>query len=536
MPLVLLIFLISIPTVIYLIKLQEKDNLDVAKDYKTIKKILIKYKKENPQKSVNIKELDKYLKENEKINWSNYKITMDEKFLAVRDLTKKQIDDLIKNLDVPYKINDNTLYISFINSISKIEPKAVITMIPNQEILTTTTIKWDYQDSICEDNEIKDLEWKNKKERYDEPGSYKVSLRIQDKNGNWSNWSSKKLQVKEIKGIKDIAIGESSFYIIGNNGKVKVLGNNTNGQLGVDIDYCPEEFVESDKIKNVFQLASGKDHNIFLTHNKKIYGIGRNHRGQLGVGDEINSYIPVEIKGVPSPIQVAVGKDFSAALTAQGLVYVWGNNKDGQLGDLNLPFRSLPFQLKDVKNIKQISLGYNHGLALCYDGLIIAWGNNSHGQLGMGIKCKSSEPIVTTKIQNAVYVSSGKEFSLAVTNDGKLYGWGKADLGQLGLDEKSDILFPRQIAEIKDVEYISSKDSFVLALKKDKTVWTWGTYNFNNEIPNTIYTPKKIEDIKYVNNIAAGYNNALVLTTENKVISWNKDLDKKNILFKYNDN
>ncbi len=527
----ILIFLILILVTLYYAVLHKKRKLNVMQDYKIIKEAYKKYKKEKGIENFDIKELNNYLKRGEKINWNRYEITKDKTFLVVTGVKEKDIKEITKEIKLPYKIKEEKIYISFMSNNSSVEPVAVITMIPMEGILTTTVIKWNCNHSICEGNKINKVEWENKKDRYEEEGAYRVGLRIQDKNGNWSEWTFIQFDVKEIKGIKDMVSGEKSIYIIQNNGKVKGMGDNLNGQLGIETNNTPHKFVESEKMKNVFQLSSGKDHTLFLTHDRKIYGIGRNHKGQLGTGDEVNRYTPTEIKGVPSPTQVCAGKDFSAAVSAQGNVYIWGNNKEGQLGDLDIGHRVLPYKLKNVKNVKRISLGESHGLALCYDGTIIAWGGNNHGQLGNGIKEKYSEPVVTTNIHNADYVWAGKGYSFAITKDGSLYGWGRSHLAQLGLEGSSNILFPQLISNMKNVECVKSHNFFVLALKKDGTVWTWGTYDFKEEIKNTIILPEKIKDIKYVKKITLSSDKAFVLTSEDEIISWDKTMVKKPIPF-----
>lgn len=498
-----------------------KENLNIVDDYNNIKEALKKYKQNNIIKNVEIADLKPYLKDSEAIDLERYFISNDNKYLVIKKPNKKERIKAVEELNIPYKIKNENLYLSFIKVISKIEPKAAIDMSPSEDILTTTTIKWSHEHSICEGGEIYSVEWRNMQERYEKPGSYEVNLRIEDKNGNWSEWESKPFKVKEVKGIKDIVIEADSIYVIQNNGGVQVAGDNANGQLGMDINSNTDDFIESEQLKNVYELAAGKDYALMLTYDKKIYGIGRNHLGQLGTGDQINTHVPIEIKGVPDPRHISTGKNFSAALTINGNVYVWGSNNYGQLGCDDLSNKLLPFKLDKVKNVKQVSLGYNHGLALCYDGSVIAWGNNAHGQLGIGLKNKCFEPTMTSGIQNVIYVCAGKEFSLAVTADGKIHGWGKNNLGQLAIESKSDVVFPTEIKGIKDIEYVSARDTFILALKKDGTVWHWGTCIYDEEEPSIITSPQKISNIKYIKKISAGDTKGLLLTTEDEVVLLN---------------
>lgn len=72
------------------------------------------------------------------------------------------------------------------------KPTAVITHSPNM-IFIGKTIQWSYINSIDPDGDgIARIEWGgDKKNVYDKEGNYNIKLRVQDKEGNWSDWAEK---------------------------------------------------------------------------------------------------------------------------------------------------------------------------------------------------------------------------------------------------------------------------------------------------------------------------------------------------------
>lgn len=69
-------------------------------------------------------------------------------------------------------------------------PVAVITMTPNSNITTSTTVTFSYTNSYDPDGDaIVQAEWQNKQSTYSK-GTHTVRLRVKDANGLWSDWTS----------------------------------------------------------------------------------------------------------------------------------------------------------------------------------------------------------------------------------------------------------------------------------------------------------------------------------------------------------
>ncbi len=85
----------------------------------------------------------------------------EERFLIVHKAGKLDYEKFIDMVGGSSYFEDDTLYLSFLKfKVSEVDPVAVIKMFPNKDIRTTTHIEWNYQDSITEGNEIKEVEWK----------------------------------------------------------------------------------------------------------------------------------------------------------------------------------------------------------------------------------------------------------------------------------------------------------------------------------------------------------------------------------------
>lgn len=80
-------------------------------------------------------------------------------------------------------------------------PVAVITMTPNSDITTDTTVTFSYGDSYDPDGDaIVEVQWENKKTKYT-AGTHTVKLRVKDAYGLWSNWTAVTFTVKEFTAI-----------------------------------------------------------------------------------------------------------------------------------------------------------------------------------------------------------------------------------------------------------------------------------------------------------------------------------------------
>jgi len=510
----------------------EKIDIDeVINDFRVLRTAFMHFKKEEKGLCEELKFLIPYMKEERDIDWSRYSITIDQKYMVVKDAKTVSTEELIKRLGSTTLVKNNKVYLSFgsVNTISKVQAVASFRIIPADGFTTTTSIEYDYSASIAEDSEISDVEWKDMQPRYSEPGIKKIKLRIQDKNGNWSDWAEQQIVVKEVKGIKAIATGHDSVFVVHRNGKSDGFGRNDFGQLGLGQGGAVARRKMLNMIDNAEQIDAGEHHTIILTYDKKVMTVGRNNFGQLGLGDRTDVINPKQIWGLENINQISAGDNFGAALTSAGHVYTWGNNEYGQLGIEPSYFKEIPTRVEGIENIKAISCGSTHMLALGFDGIVYSWGDNRSGQLGHGYKGKHNEPLVTT-IAGIKGICAGRGFSLAITEAGKIKSWGMNSKSQLGIVGESEMLFALEITDLKNIVELCTKGNFTVARSDIGQVWTWGHYSgVDDDYPTK---PVCVGDLKYIKSVAATTDSGYAVTDKDDVIRWDRNIAKtENVLF-----
>ena len=510
----------------------EKIDIDeVINDFRVLRSAFIQFKKEDKGLCEDLKTLIPYMKEKRNIDWDRYSISIDQKYMIVKEANRIDTETIIKRIGGASFAKGSRLYLSFssINTISKVEPVAKFRVIPAEGYTTTTRIEFDYSASVTEDNEIQEVKWENMQNRYAEPGIKKIKLKVQDKNGNWSEWAEEQIVVKEVKGVKAISAGYDSVFIVHNNGRADGFGRNDFGQLAMG-DTVPAARRKTLRlIDNADMIASGEFHTVILTNDRKVYTCGRNHFGQLGLGDRTDSVSPKQIWGLESIKQVSAGENFAAALSTSGHVYTWGNNEYGQLGTEPSYFKEIPAKVEGIENIKAISCGSTHMLALGFDGNVYAWGDNRNGQLGLGFKGKNHEPIVTT-VAGMKGICAGRGFSLAITEAGKVKVWGMNSKNQLGIVGESEILFPQDLLDVKTIAELSTNGNFVVARDDIGQVYTWGHYSgIDDDYP---MKPVRVGELKYIKSVAATTDAGYAVDEKGEVLRWDRNLGKiENVLF-----
>lgn len=357
------------------------ESIDIIGDYKAIKRAMLLFKKDNINRIESIQQLERYVEEGTQINWKRYAITPDEKYLVVGRVANLDCQSLIDLVGGASRKEGDKLYLSFLKfKVSEVEPRAVITMYPDRGITTTTPVEWSSTGSVAEGSDIRQEEWENKKAIYSEPGPQKVSLRIMDRNENWSEWTSVEFEVTEVGGVKEFKAGADFLLVVFNSGRVSAIGGNRFGQLGNGAQSPLKELSSVGAYENIEQVACGESHVLSKDHQGKISSVGSNDFGQLGLGNRLNVRSPQKLWGLERVKQLAAGKDYSAAVLMTGAVLTWGNNEHGQLGEDKPLYQELPRRVKNISNVKSVSLGHTHMVCVHYDGSVTAWGTTPGGR------------------------------------------------------------------------------------------------------------------------------------------------------------
>lgn len=93
-----------------------------------------------------------------------------------------------------YQEPDENFFLGY----DKVKPTAVISVTPQNNILTTTNLVWSYGESTTLNGySVVDAEWENALSNYSVAGTYEVKLRVKDSRGLWSAWVSKVISVEK---------------------------------------------------------------------------------------------------------------------------------------------------------------------------------------------------------------------------------------------------------------------------------------------------------------------------------------------------
>ncbi len=213
----------------------------------------------------------------------------------------------------------------------------------------------------------------------------------------------------EAKGgsIIDAAASKNSRCVAFNNGQVKCWGNNSAGQLGLELIGTnskgdnPSEmganlpFVDLGTGFNVAELTGGENFFCARSTQGDIKCWGENIYGQLGLGDTANRGINsgdmgnslpiVNLGGARKALKISAGSSHICALSTDDSFQCWGDNQYGQIGQgatPNLTSPPSPLTLPIGRTVVDFSLASNHTCVILDNDDVFCWGLGSSGQLG----------------------------------------------------------------------------------------------------------------------------------------------------------
>ena len=248
-------------------------------------------------------------------------------------------------------------------------------------------------------------------------------------------------------GIRKVAAGGYHSLFAKTDGSLWAMGANFSGQLGdktYNNQYFPEEIASS----QVFFIAGGIGHSLFGEFHEPIgpgslWVMGDNSDGQLGMAPTIyGTNSPQEILSsvidVGAVNAVAAGAYHSVFIRPGGSLWTVGYDFYGQLGDGNshiytgVSQQNTPQEIVS-SNVTAITAGLNATLFIESDGSLWGMGNNGAGQLGPAADPYAQAVPIEIVASNVTAVAEGNTFTLFIESDGSLWGMGENPSGQLGL-------------------------------------------------------------------------------------------------------
>jgi len=236
-----------------------------------------------------------------------------------------------------------------------------------------------------------------------------------------------------------IACGTFHTAILLNNGTVRTVGLNSDGQLGVNDVVTRSTVVTVLNISSqAIAVACGAYHTAILLNNGTVRTIGRNNFGQLGVNDVVTRSTVVSVLGISSQaIAIACGDNHTAILLNDGTVRTVGVNTRGQLGLNNTIDRSTVVSVLNISSQAiAIACGSTHTAILLNNGTVRTVGRNNTGQLGVNDLVTRSTVVSVLGISSqAIAIACGSTHTAILLNNGTVRMVGSNQFGQLGVDD-----------------------------------------------------------------------------------------------------
>ncbi|CAA3024809.1 Hypothetical predicted protein [Olea europaea subsp. europaea] len=261
---------------------------------------------------------------------------------------------------------------------------------------------------------------------------------------------------------------------------------------------------------------------------QEIWSWGAGTEGQLGSGRLQDEDTPQLLHSLSSfgPISsLSCGGAHVIALTPDGTVLTWGRGTSGQLGHGEMINSLQPKLVKALEGlvITHVSAGWSHSGFVSDTGLLFTCGDGSFGQLGHGHYKSQCTPMEASYFssKHVEQVACGMRHSLVLLRDplrDQVYGFGSGKRGQLGIstDKVKSASLPQITLGFTDVKIVSinANGDHSAALSAGGHLYTWGR-GFHGASDS--YIPHCIPADLSFNQVALGWNHALVLTSEHKV-------------------
>jgi len=326
-----------------------------------------------------------------------------------------------------------------------------------------------------------------------------------------------------------------STWLLANNA-VHCCGYNEDGQMGLGTAGTGTDVYNFTKFtipnETVATVAPGYMHTMVITASGKMFGFGNNEKGQLGTVRSGGT----PVKENPNPTQVASnllwanvssGADHTLAISREGKVFAFGSNEYGQLGlgDNSSANMYSPVQIPYFTQTRAIKVlaGYNHSFVWTDDGVIHGFGRNDQSQLAM----QSMVPQIKTpqKVNwgfPIAMLATGNTHSFAIDTKNQLWGVGYItkdfDYGQV----------PTLIHTFSEsVVSLVSGVFHCLVLTASNKLYAMGQNGYKQVGLNVQGSVKNLAQItslplngSRILSVAAGYHHSVVLTENNKLITW----------------
>ncbi|MBN4050122.1 hypothetical protein JYT28_00040 [Desulfobulbus sp. AH-315-M07] len=258
--------------------------------------------------------------------------------------------------------------------------------------------------------------------------------------------TAKPVEIAELAGAKDLAIGGGHACAVHADGNVSCWGYGAFGALGLGADMRNKRAPTPMKIHGltcVRAVAAGQNHTCVLHADGGVSCWGGNFEGQAdpkGSGTLRGIVAPLRVEGVADVVAIAAGSDLTCALGKDSNVKCWGENFRGAVGEL-----------PSSSGTKALWSGFgDHACIIRNKGDLWCWGDNAWGQAGGELKTrKIPEPTLVPEVSEVTSVATGfKSKHTCAGLDGAVSCWGRNRFGALGDGTLVDRRQPQEVVDV----------------------------------------------------------------------------------------
>jgi alpha-tubulin suppressor-like RCC1 family protein len=238
------------------------------------------------------------------------------------------------------------------------------------------------------------------------------------------------IAVPGLSGVSAVFAGGADDAALLSNGTVVAWGENKSGQLGTGDNLERTTPVVVRGLSNVRTLKLGGmatlgGHIFALLNDGTVKALGYNGQGQLGIGTTVNSPSPVKVLALRGATAISTSWTHSLALVG-GKLLAWGNNTNGELGvhttmlcggaKTAKPCAKTPVAVP-LAGVSSIAAGYAASDVAAGEHAY-STGHNNYGQLGDGTRTDRHTFGLVSGLQGVLKVQAGAVTGLAEINGG----------------------------------------------------------------------------------------------------------------------
>jgi alpha-tubulin suppressor-like RCC1 family protein len=314
-----------------------------------------------------------------------------------------------------------------------------------------------------------------------------------------------------------IALGTYRTCALMDDGTVKCLGHNTEGELGIGApDFDPHfDPTAVPGLTGVTSLEASEWDTCTLGQGGAVRCWGRAMYGQLGRNVPAGTTIaadPVLLSSLAGATAIAVGTSHTCALVGGTVKCVGRATANG--GAVDSPD---PIEVAGAGGTTAMSAGASYTCVIAGE-RAKCWGRNDHGELGRVTSAPYQEVTAdfVSNLGTVASLSAGASHTCAVLADTTVRCWGENGSGQLGNGATSSFeITPVVVAGLSGVVAVAAGGSHTCALLQGGTVRCWGSntcWNLGTQAGSTGSTPVSIGSVSGAVAISAGAEHTCVLT------------------------